>query len=284
VSVHGDRLTLLSLLADGEHPLELRWFTPAGARKAFAVDPRDADEKAERLTRAGHETFVGVLPRVGADGDRQRQYVSASALWADCDSERSVAKLDLFAPPPTCVVFSGGLDGFTLRRHAYWHLRERVAAEQIGRHVCRLAAHLEADMASTEPARILRLPGSVNRKTGIVARVAHLSDDRYAIDDVVGGLPDVPTHRLPARGNGVARTVQVHERHPALVSLLGVMRKWGAAEPVLLAATVAFCEHQCATDPAVPLDIAHAERTARDVARYPAGPACTWAMRRETLR
>jgi hypothetical protein len=282
MSTCGDRLTLLQLLADDAHPLELRWFTGSGASKAFFVDPVEADAHSDRLTRAGYETFVGVLPRLGADGERQRQYAPSSVLFTDHDTERSVAKLDLFQPPPGVVVLSGGLDGFTAKRHAYWPLEQRVGAEEIGRHLRRLATHLEADMASTEPARILRLPGSVNRKTGIVARVARLCDDRYALDDVVGELPDVRPHRVSRAGNNtVARTVPVHERHAALVSLLGVMRKWGACDKVLVATALAFCEHQCATDPAVPLDITHAERTARDVARrYPAGPACTWGMRR----
>jgi hypothetical protein len=281
MSASDDRRALLSLLADGTHPLELRWFIGRGARKAFCVDPRHADEVAERAIRVGHETFFGVLPRLGSDGERQRQYAPGSVLWADCDSERSVVKLDMFEPSPTCVVLSGGLDGATPREHAYWLLDERVPADEISSHVRRLATHLDADLASCDAARVLRLPGSVNVKTGIVARVERLSDDRYSLDDVVGGLPDVPTHRAPPECNSVARIVQAHERHVALVSLLGVMRRWGAAEPVLVAATLAFCEKQCATDPAVPLDIDHAERTARDVAaRYPAGPACSWGMRR----
>jgi hypothetical protein len=282
VSAREDRLALLSLLADGTHPLELRWFTPGGARKAFYVDPRDADGFAECLTLE-FEVFVGVLPRLGEYGGCQRQYAPGSVLWADCDSERSVVRLETFEPSPTCVVLSGGLEVFAARRHAYWLLDERVPADEITRYVRRLAAHLEADLASTDAARVLRLPGSVNRKTGIVARVERLTDDSYQLSEVVGDLPDAPepAHRGTPEGNATARTVPGGERHAALVSLLGCMRRWGAAEPVLVAAAVSFCERQCATDPAVPLDIGHAERTARHVAkRYPAGPACTWGMRR----
>jgi len=196
----GDRLAFLSLLGDGEHPQEVRWFTPNGARKAFAVDPRDADEIAERAIRAGHETFGGVLPRLGSDGERQRQYAPSSVLWADCDTERSVAKSAMFDPPPTCVLLSGGFDGFTPRQHVYWLLDERVPADEIARHVRRLAAFLEADLASTDPARVLRLPGSVNRKTGIAARVERLSDDRYSLAEIVGELPDAPAQ---SAGRGV---------------------------------------------------------------------------------
>src|SRR5262249_61745007 len=131
----------------------LRWFIPGGARKAFAVDPREADKLAERLTRVGQETFVGVLPRLGADGDLQRQYAPSSVLWADCDTQRSVAKLDLFAPAPTCIVLTGGIDGFTPRCHAYWLLDERVPAGDITRHARRPAAAPGARPASPHPAR-----------------------------------------------------------------------------------------------------------------------------------
>jgi hypothetical protein len=203
MSTCDDRLALLSALADGTHPLELRCFPRNGSpRKAFCVDPRDADDLAERLTREGHELFVGALPRLGADGELQRRYASSATLFTDSDTARSVAKHAMFEPAPTCVVLTGGMDGFTPRRQCYWHLRERVPADEISAHVRRLAVFLAADMASTDAARVLRLPGSVNAKTGIVARVERLTDDRYSLDEIVGELPDVPAQLVAGTGCG----------------------------------------------------------------------------------
>lgn len=62
------------------------------------------------------------------------------------------------------------------------------------------------------------------------------------------------------------------ERHAALVSLLGAMRRWGASEPVLDAAAVAFVRHQCKPDLERPIDWHHVHATATDIAmRYPPG-------------
>lgn len=59
------------------------------------------------------------------------------------------------------------------------------------------------------------------------------------------------------------------QRHAALVSLLGLMRSWGASQPVLDAAAIAFVENQCLPDPERPLDLAHVHATAADIAhRY----------------
>jgi hypothetical protein len=269
VNAREGRRELLELLADGAHPLELRWFIAGGgARKAFFVDPREADAHADRLIRAGHETFVGVLPRLGADGERQRQYVPSSVLFTDHDTERSVAKLDLFQPPPGVVVLSGGLDGFTAKRHAYWPLEQRVGAEEIGRHLRRLATHLEADMASTEAARVLRLPGSVNGKTGIVARVAHLSDDRYALDAVVGGLPDVPTQKAKIASGDDGYLIPAGERHEHLIRFAGLVRSCGCNEATVVACGLDFLRFQCQQEPE--MDYARAEKQLRKAAN-------TWA-------
>ncbi len=56
-------------------------------------------------------------------------------------------------------------------------------------------------------------------------------------------------------------------RHQAMVSLLGVLRRWGACEEVLDAAAVAFVSHQCLPDPERPISMAHVHTTARDIAR-----------------
>jgi putative DNA primase/helicase len=57
-------------------------------------------------------------------------------------------------------------------------------------------------------------------------------------------------------------------RRGALLSLLGVMRSWGANEAVLVDAAISFVENQCLDDdPSTPINWAHVEATARDIAR-----------------
>ncbi|MGZ4254818.1 MAG: bifunctional DNA primase/polymerase [Solirubrobacteraceae bacterium] len=65
-----------------------------------------------------------------------------------------------------------------------------------------------------------------------------------------------------------APMVAAGRRHDALVSLLGVMRRWGACEEVLDAAAVAFVKHQCLDDdPSTPINWAKVHADARDIAR-----------------
>ena len=54
--------------------------------------------------------------------------------------------------------------------------------------------------------------------------------------------------------------------HPALISLLGGMRRWGAGIETLDAAAVAFVTYQCDHD-GQPVDWTHVHTTARDIAR-----------------
>lgn len=74
--------------------------------------------------------------------------------------------------------------------------------------------------------------------------------------------------------------VEGGKRHDALVSLMGLMRSWGAAEEVLVAAAEAFTEHQCEPDPDTPLDQTKALQTARSVARrYAPDPDARTSLR-----
>lgn len=273
------RVAFFAMLADGEHWLELRCRHREGRwAKHWARTPEDADELSHAYTRAGQDVYVGLAPRLGRTGDDQRRYAPLCMLWADLDRARSVDKLDLFEPEPTAVVLSGGVDGDTPKRHTYWRLTEPLPADRARGHLRRLAAHLEADMASTDAARVLRVPGSRHHGTGRVAVLERFTGEAHTLADLTGDLPDTAPVRV-GHSNGQARIVPVHERHRALVSLLGTMRRWGAGVEVLEAATRAFCAHQCAHDPAVPLDIEHALSAARSVGRYPAGPAKPWDAR-----
>ena len=186
------RRALLSLVDDGEHLIELRGFCdiwPA-PRKRWARTAADADEIAASLTPRDVDVHVGMAPRLGREGDDERRYAPLRVLWADCDSERAVAKLAMFEPPPTAVVLSGGLDGTARKRHAWWALTEPVLADDAPAHLRRLAHHLDADPASCDAARVLRLPGSRSHKTGRVARLDAFTGETYALDEITGELPD----------------------------------------------------------------------------------------------
>lgn len=187
-----ERRALLALIADGEHQIELRYRVGEDDwRKRWATTPADADRRAAKLTVRGYDVFVGLLPRFGRTGEAQRRYAPGRVLWAECDLARASRKLLMFEPTPTAIVLSGGVDGDEPKRHGYWLLDAPLSPGDIRRHLLRLARHLEADEASCDAARVLRVPGSVSHKTGRVARLESFTGEAHALDDVTGDLPDV---------------------------------------------------------------------------------------------
>jgi hypothetical protein len=256
-----ERRVLLELVADGEHPIELRYRVERrdGVHwgKRFADSPAEADEAAARLTGRA-DVFVGMLPRLGRTGDDQRRYAPARLLWADPDTERSVGRLMMFDPPPTGIVRSGGVDGVTPKRHGYWWLREPLPADEVKRHELRLAHHFESDPAVAEPGRVMRVPGSRSYKTGRVARLEWFTGEVHALDAVTGGLADAPSYVAPGEprpGRSGDELVALFagrygegERHERFRSVVGVLlRRCGALPPdVLLELAVAWAERHTA--------------------------------------
>lgn len=229
------RQALLTLLCDGEHPLELRSRTPRGHwGKDWADTPQEADERAHRRTARGDDVYVGMLPRLGRAGDDQRRYAPSRVLWVD--TARSVRKLELFEPMPTAIVRSGGIDGDEAKRHAYWALQSPLPAQAVKQHALRIQHHLEGDPASTEAARILRVPGSINHKTGNVATVEHFTGDVHALAAITGELPDSPDYAPPDAPKRAKSTDELEElfagtyheggedgRHEHFRSIVGVL-------------------------------------------------------------
>ena len=104
--------------------------------------------------------------------------------------------------------------------HAYWRLDRPLVARHLDRRTgetdepierahLRLIHHLGcdadgkpnvADLACKERARVLRLAGTVNHKTGRYARIVHADFELpgYPIGELVGDLPD-PTPRVARR-------------------------------------------------------------------------------------
>nr|MDQ6853148.1 bifunctional DNA primase/polymerase [Actinomycetota bacterium] len=67
--------------------------------------------------------------------------------------------------------------------------------------------------------------------------------------------------------------VPAGRRHDALVQFCGLLRAAGLGEAALVECGHAFLRHHVQHDPAKPLDLEHAERTMRSVARrYPPHP------------
>ncbi len=242
--LHADTAELVELTpgtrgADGRLELNQRrrpeHFLPGGAfgdsswlaallhHAAQIVAGTDAD-RAGSGARA--EAFVGVAPRVRSRGDKH-SVAQTRFLWVDVDRPGQLPALWALLAERPChlLIESGGSGG----AHAYWKLTEPLPAtrldsstgqfvEPIERAHLRLIHELGvdadgkpnvADVACKERARVMRLAGSVNWKTGQHARIveADFALPAYSLTELVGGLPDpgpdAPRGEHRARGRAV---------------------------------------------------------------------------------
>ena len=262
------RRALLALLTDGEHLIELRCrLANGGWTKRWARTAQDADEIAASITGRA-DVYVGVAPRIGRDGEDARRYAPCRALWADCDSRRAVANLEAFDPTPTAIVLSGGFDDTVPKRHAYWALAEALAPTDVRRHARRLGHCLGADMSVCEPARILRVPGSVNHKTGKVATLEDFTGELHDLGAITGGLEDPPGREPIAGGDDPeddGYLIPHPQRYRHLMRFAGVLRSCGLREQTIVECGLSFLAHECDPEPA--MDLEHAEKQLRNAAR-----------------
>ena len=186
----------------------------AYARRRFPDGPRE-------------EAFLGVTARTAPGGERE--HVSESRwLWVDVDEPERLDGLYAFlAERPCHLLVSSGGSGAGV--HAYWRLERPLAAvcvdvrtgaitEPIERANLRLIAHLGADRACRDQARLLRLCGSPNYKRGEWARIltADLALTPYSTYELVGDLPDPEPERYTSHHAGSAREIaDPYKRVPA---------------------------------------------------------------------
>jgi hypothetical protein len=146
----------------------------------------------------------------------------------DVDEHEPLDGLYAFLAERPChlLVASAGSDAGT---HAYWRLdtpltavrvdaRTGEVSEPIERANARLIAHLGADRACRDRARLLRLCGSPNHKHGEWARIvnADLALAPYSLYELVGDLPDPePDRFVPHRAAGPRTVEDPYKRIPA---------------------------------------------------------------------
>ena len=182
--------------------IEVRYRHGDGMRQRF-IPATDVEAAGELVQRLGEETDVdiGVVARTREAGGRDA-LGPVSLLWADCDGPKAVEVLAAFTPAPSVIVGTGTGSNC----HAYWPLTEPITATEAERLNRRLAARLGADSCSSDAARILRPPFTLNHKTDTPKPVTldRFEIDTHLADDVAGALPDPkperaqPSHRRNA--------------------------------------------------------------------------------------
>ena len=154
---------------------------------------------------------MGVAPRTRAAGGKDAVHATRW-LWIDLDHPDRLDGLWAFlAERPCQLLIASGSPGHV---HAYWKLDRPLPArhttpsgtetEPIERAHDRIIHALGtgpdgrpdvADPACRERARLMRLAGTTNHKSGTAARIveADLALPAYPLAELVGDLPDPPT-------------------------------------------------------------------------------------------
>jgi hypothetical protein len=194
--------------------------------------------------------YFGVALRGDDDDGTLANCTMLTALFVDIDfstTPEPEARERLTHCPlsPSALVASGG------GLHAYYLLREPLPLPGdagLARGLLRrLAGYLGGDLASAEPARVLRIPGGLNHKyqPARPVTIEHLDATvRYTVSDFGDWLPSEPAE-TPTTAGPVDGAIVEGARNVTLTSLAGTMRKRGMApvaiEAALLAENAARC-------------------------------------------
>jgi hypothetical protein len=134
------------------------------------------------LDHQRHHVYFAVATRRDASSGKLENCQHLGALFADVDFKQTPEadardRLARCLLPPTVIVHSGG------GLHCYWKLREPFElpdeADEARRRLRALATAVGGDLAAAEPARVLRLPGTMNAKpeyrTPRLVRIEHVA-------------------------------------------------------------------------------------------------------------
>src|ERR671923_817423 len=155
-------------------------FPPAGDLEALV-------RLVRRHRERGEEVFCTPLTRRRPRSGKEGEVLPGRIVWVDIDQSARLERLRSFPHRPHLVVYSGSGGA-----HAYWLLADRLRPEAVEEANRKLAHRLGADLAVTDRARIMRVPGSFNHKAGRACRLAFCDPARAPIPvaRLVAGLTD----------------------------------------------------------------------------------------------
>ena len=185
-----------ALFPGAEGLIELRAL-PSGAQGFFARDDLDAVDRFLR-DQGKQDLYFGVAYRRTPGSGKLENCGKLYALFCDIDFKSTPepearALIEKFPLKPSIVVRSGG------GLHVYWVMREALVLEHEAEYALsllrRLALYLNGDLNSAEPARVLRVPGTMNLKKDYPSprpvRIEHLDPERrYHASEFDDVLPD----------------------------------------------------------------------------------------------
>jgi hypothetical protein len=143
--------------------VEIRSIRDGQVKQWFETERQAAVDLALAQSDQGWDAYYGVLPRLDRAGDAEHIASLTSVLWADLDAktigskQKALMTLVQADIPPSVVVDSG--HGY----HAYWKLLYPIVWDEAHAIMVGIARTLRGDHVY-DPARILRIPGTMNWK------------------------------------------------------------------------------------------------------------------------
>lgn len=152
------------------------------------------DQAATTIKALGRtcDVYVGALPRVRRGGTAA-DVTTGHLVWADLDTPEAIEAVGRFPVKPSMKLSSGN------GQHVYWVLDRPTEAAEIVKANKRLAAHLGADPACTDQARVMRAPGTLNHKAPDdprPCRVLEVVTETYSLDQVLHQVPELPAPKI----------------------------------------------------------------------------------------
>lgn len=168
------------------------------SRKQIFV-PLEDSLKLPDFHGSSQDIYFGVATRNG--GGTKDHIVQIPAAWCDLDfkgrlEDGANEKIKHFPLKPSIIIDSGG--GY----HLYWIFKEPLAKKDISNFeiiLKRIATYFEGDMASTEAARVLRVPETLNLKYQPLRRIKIIDinpEIAYELDDFDTVLPEIKTSQI----------------------------------------------------------------------------------------
>lgn len=164
-AVRATEQLLNALFRPGDGLIELRALP---SRQRAWIQPGDMANVQRFMSEHRHENvYFGVAARSDSTSGRLENCSTVRAPYADLDFKNFIEAearqaLESFPLEPSFVVNSGG------GLHCYWILSRgfdlRHNSDSFNALLRSLARTLNADLSAAEPARVLRLPGSINWK------------------------------------------------------------------------------------------------------------------------
>jgi hypothetical protein len=225
-----------------EGVLELRSL-PSRERAFLALDDHDAVAQFCRDRRQNQDLYFGVATRRDGRSGDLTNCRHLGALFVDIDGFFDADQVLGGPLAPTIIVASGG------GHHLYWRLREPLDlpddADRAKNLLRRLATAVGGDLAAAEPARILRVPGTFNRKHAEPrpVQILHFEPERqFNPSDLDEMLPSGP---IAVTTVPVDLSRPIGENRNRCLYRLGRGLKGKGLPAVLIAETLDFINRRC---------------------------------------